>query len=384
MEKTGPHILVLGAGLVGKAMAIDLKNSGFRVTSADLDQQVLRVLSEQYGIATRQIDMGTEQLEQEVREADLVVGALPGSIGYRVMERVIRAGKNMVDISFCPEDFMALDSLAREYGVVVVPDMGVAPGMCNALLGYHHARMNVHSYRCLVGGLPFERNWPLEYKSSWSPMDCIEEYTRPARFRVEGQEVTRPALSDLEPVTMEPAGTLEAWNSDGLRSLLSSFPGIPNMVEKTLRYPGTVEYLKVLRELGFFSADPVEVDGRQIRPIDLTAGLLFPQFQLAPGEGEFTVMRVTIEGEEEGAETVYQYDLYDTYDPDSDTTSMARTTGYTCTGAARMILQGMVDGPGVIPPERVAEKEENFRFLLRHLSEKGIHYQVSTPSSQTI
>ncbi|MGW8315174.1 MAG: saccharopine dehydrogenase C-terminal domain-containing protein [Bacteroidales bacterium] len=378
MEKKDPHILVLGAGLVGKAMSVDLKKSGYRVTAADLNEEALHVLADQYGIAARQIDIGTEQLEQEVQKADLVVGALPGALGYGVMERVIRAERNMVDISFCPEDFMALDPLAREHGVTVVPDMGVAPGMCNALLGYHHARVQVHLYRCLVGGLPFERNWPLEYKSSWSPMDCIEEYTRPARFRVGGQEVTRPALSDLEPVLIEPAGLLEAWNSDGLRSLLRSFPGIPNMVEKTLRYPGTVEYLKVLRELGFFSTGPVEVNGRQIRPVDLTAALLFPQFRLAQGEGEFTIMRVNIEGEEGGQKSGYQYDLYDTYDPGTDTTSMARTTGYTCTGVARMILRGMVDGPGVVPPEKVAEKEENYRFLLDHLSERGIEYKLNT------
>lgn len=379
MGKKEPHILVLGAGLVGKAMAVDLKNSGYGVIAADLSQEALHVLEAQHGIAVRQIDIGTEQLEQEVQKADLVVGALPGALGYGVMERVIRAGRNMVDISFCPEDFMSLDPLAREHGVTVVPDMGVAPGMCNALLGYHHARMQVLSYRCLVGGLPFERNWPLQYKSSWSPMDCIEEYTRPARFRVGGQEVTRPALSDLEPVTLEPAGPLEAWNSDGLRSLLDTFPDIPNMVEKTLRYPGTVEYLKVLRELGFFSTTHVEVNGQQIRPVDLSAALLFPQFKLAQGEGEFTIMRVNIEGEEGGLKAKYQYHLYDTYDPGTDTTSMARTTGYTCTGVARMILRGMVDGPGVVPPEKVAVKEENFRFLLHHLEERGVNYRLGTP-----
>lgn len=381
MGMAEPHILVLGAGLVGKAMAIDLKNTGYRVTAADIDAGKLSVLREKHGMEVVELDTTSRQLEEEVRNADLVVGALPGALGYGVMERVIRSGRSMVDISFCPEDFTALDPLARKHGVTVVADMGVAPGMCNVLLGYHHARMPVRSYRCLVGGLPFTREWPLEYKSSWSPIDCIEEYTRPARFRVEGQEVTRPALSDLEPVTLEPAGLLEAWNSDGLRSLLHSFPDIPNMVEKTLRYPGTVEYLKVLRELGFFSTTEVEVNGQQVRPLDLTAALLFPRFRLESGEGEFTVMQVTIEGEQGENRVIYRYDLYDTYDPATDTTSMARTTGYTCTGAARLILEGMLDSRGVIPPERVAKGEENFRFLMRHLEERGVHYRQEVKSS---
>jgi saccharopine dehydrogenase-like NADP-dependent oxidoreductase len=293
------------------------------------------------------------------------------------MERVIRAGKSMVDISFCPENFMQLDPLAKKHGVTVVADMGVAPGMCNAILGHHQERMVVRSYKCLVGGLPFERKWPLEYKSSWSPMDCIEEYVRPARFRVGGEEVIKPALSDLEPVEFETVGTLEAWNSDGLRSLLDSYPDIPDMVEKTLRYPGTVEYLRVLRELGYFSKKEVEVGGELIRPLDLTAALLFPQFRLGKGEGEFTVMRVNVEGQEGHLERRVQYDLYDAYDPVSETTSMARTTGYTCTGVAGLILSGMLKQPGVLPPERVAVREENFQTILGHLRERGVEYRIT-------
>jgi saccharopine dehydrogenase-like NADP-dependent oxidoreductase len=209
-------------------------------------------------------------------------------------------------------------------------------------------------------------------------MDCIEEYTRPARFRVGGKAVVKPALTDLEPVEFEQAGTLEAWNSDGLRSLLDSFPDIPNMVEKTLRYPGTVKYLRVLRELGFFSKEAIEVKGQQFRPLDVTAALLFPRFRLEQGEEEFTVMRVIVEGNDGNHNRRIQYDLYDTYDPETGTTSMARTTGYTCTGVAGLILNGKLDRKGVIPPEGVAEKEENFQYLIRHLKERGVVYRVTT------
>ncbi|MCK5135821.1 MAG: saccharopine dehydrogenase NADP-binding domain-containing protein [Bacteroidales bacterium] len=373
---TRRKIIVLGAGLIGKAIAIDLKKSGHNVTAVDLNEEVLNDLSSGYGISGIRADFTGDHLVGIVKKFDLVVGAAPGTSGYRIMERVIRAGKNMVDISFCPEDFMKLDQLAREQRVVVVPDMGVAPGMCNAILGYHHGRMEVESYRCLVGGLPFERRWPLEYKSSWSPMDCIEEYTRPARFRSGGKSVVKPALSDLEKVEFEGIGVLEAWNSDGLRSLLDSFPHIPDMVEKTLRYPGTVDYLKVLRELGYFSTEEVEVKGRKVRPVDLTAALLFPLFKLEKGEKEFTVMRVMIEGKEDGKGIRYEYDLYDEYDPVSDTISMARTTGYACTGVAHLLLNGMLTQTGVIPPERTAIEEENFTCLMQHLRDRGVDYQV--------
>ena len=372
------RIIVLGAGLVGKAIAVDLKKSGHEVTAVDLNEEVLDELSNQYGISGIHSDFTGDHLTGLVKDFDLVVGASPGASGYGIMERVIRAGKNMVDISFCPEDFMQLDELAREHDVTVVADMGVAPGMCNAILGYHNERMTVSSYRCLVGGLPFERKWPLEYKSSWSPMDCIEEYIRPARLRENGENVIKPALSDLETIEFEGIGPLEAWNSDGLRSLLDSFPRIPRMVEKTLRYPGTVEYLRVLRELGYFSQEEVDVQGVPVRPVDLTASLLFPRFKLKKGEGEFTVMRVEIEGKQDGRNTRVTYDLYDEYHQKSDTLSMARTTGYTATGAAGLILDGLLTRKGVIPPEGAATEEAGFQYLINHLKQREVNYRVET------
>lgn len=370
------QIVVLGAGLVGRAIAIDMQRSGHQVTAVDLDRKILDELEARHGIKGICADFTGGSLSELVKDADLVMGAAPGEFGFRVMEEVIMAGKNMVDISFCPEDFMALDPLAREHGVTVVADMGVAPGMCNVLLGYHNRRMQVDSYRCLVGGLPFDREWPLEYKSSWSPMDCIEEYVRPARLREGGEDLVKPALSDLETVEFEGVGPLEAWNSDGLRSLLRSFPHIPHMVEKTLRYPGTVEYLRVLRELGYFSREPVDVKGKKIRPVDLTASLLFPRFELQKGEGEFTVMQVEIEGEEEGRPKQFIYTLYDEYHRETDTLSMARTTGYTATGVAHLILEGQLTGKGMIPPEGAAAEEHQFRYLMDHLGQRGVVYRL--------
>lgn len=374
----GAKILVLGTGLVGRAIAVDLRRDGHEVTAVDRDGEVLEELQRCHGIQGISVDFTDRELERHITRSDLVVGAAPGELGFRLMERVIRAGRNMVDISFCPEDFMELDPLARKQGVTVVADMGVAPGMCNVFLGYHNRFMEVESYRCMVGGLPFKREWPLEYKSSWSLMDCFEEYTRPARLRVGGKDVTKPALSDTEVVHFEGVGELEAWNSDGLRSLLRSFPDIPEMVEKTLRYPGTTEYLRVLRELGFFSAEPIGVSGVAVRPVDLTAALLLPRFRLGKGEGEFTVMRVSIEGTEKGSKRGYHYELYDEYDPVTGTHSMARTTGYACTGAAGLMLEGMLGQKGVIPPEHAAVEETNFRFLLDHLEKRGVRYRVRT------
>ncbi|MCF8226481.1 MAG: saccharopine dehydrogenase NADP-binding domain-containing protein [Bacteroidales bacterium] len=369
-------IIVLGAGLVGSAIAADYKRSGYHVTAMDIDGKALGELEQHYGIEVLQSDFTVRgNLEKAVSDKDLVIGAAPGAFGYKLMKEVILCGKNMVDISFCPEDYLELDSLAKEKGVTVVADMGVAPGMCNAILGYHDAHMEVKRYKCIVGGLPDKRIWPLEYKSAWSPIDCIEEYTRPARLMQNGRVVTKPALSDIEMVEFEETGTLEEWNSDGLRSLLTTMRHVPDMVEKTLRYPGTTSYIRVLRDLGFFSYDEVEVKGKKIRPIDLTANLLFPQWKFEKGESEFTIMRVVVTGEEAGEASAYQYDLFDKYDVPTGTSSMARTTGYTCAGAGEMILKGKLNSKGVLAPEMVGSDAGRFNYLLHYLEERGVNYR---------
>jgi saccharopine dehydrogenase-like NADP-dependent oxidoreductase len=368
-------VIVLGAGLVGREIAADLATH-FDVTCADKDLEALAAAGSAT-VATVRADVSDkEQLQRLIAPFDLVVGAVPGFLGFETVRAVTAAGKNMVDISFFPEDPFALHDLALQHRVTVITDCGVAPGMGNIILGYHNQRMQVERYECLVGGLPEVREWPLEYKAVFSPIDVIEEYTRPARYVHNGAVVVREALSDAELVDFPGVGTLEAWNSDGLRSLIHTMPHIPHMIEKTLRYPGTIEYLRVLRKLGFFSPEPVTVNGQPVRPIDVTAKLLFPQWKLKPGEREFTVMRIVIEGRENGLPKKYQYNLLDRTDP-RGTLSMARTTGYTCTAAVHLVLSGQFGRHGICPPEFLGEAEADFRFVLNYLSQRGVRYEIS-------
>jgi lysine 6-dehydrogenase len=368
-------IIVLGAGLVGKAMAIDLAKD-HEVTSVDINKEALQSLAEK-NIKTVMADLSDySKIKSLVADYDIVVGAVPGFMGFNTVQAVIEAGKNMVDISFFPEDPFALDALAKKHQVCIVTDCGVAPGMGNIILGYHDIKMKVTKYECLVGGLPVVREWPYEYKAVFSPIDVLEEYVRPARYVQNGAMVVREALSDAELVHFDGVGTLESWNSDGLRSLIQTMPHIPDMIEKTLRYPGTIQYLRVLRETGFFSYDEIEVKGNKIRPIDLTAKLLFPKWKLKPGEEEFTVMRIVIEGEENNQEKSYTYHLHDKYDKGTDTLSMARTTGYTCTAAVNLVLDAKFMRIGICPPEFLGDDENNFNFILEYLKARGVNYKT--------
>ena len=130
MEK---KIAVLGAGLVGSTIAVDLSKQ-HNVTAIDLDKDKLTNLNKYAEIRTIHADLKDQRnFKKLVKDYDLVIGAVPGFMGYQVMKSVVEAGKNMVDISFMPEDFMQLDALAKKHRVTVVADCGVAPGMGNII-----------------------------------------------------------------------------------------------------------------------------------------------------------------------------------------------------------------------------------------------------------
>jgi saccharopine dehydrogenase-like NADP-dependent oxidoreductase len=370
-------IIVLGAGLVGSAIAEDLHHN-HDVTSLDPSQERLDYMASK-GIRTIRGDAtNASELTGIIANFDLVVGAVPGFMGYQVCETVIKAGKNMVDISFFPQDPFLLDDLAKKHGVTIVTDCGVAPGMGNIILGYHDKQMQITRYECLVGGLPVVREWPWEYKAVFSPIDVIEEYTRPARYVQNSQEVVREALSDAELVDFPGLGTLESWNSDGLRSLIKTMPHIPDMIEKTLRYPGCIEYLKVLRAAGFFSYDPIDIQGAQVRPIDVTAKLLFPQWKLKPGEEDFTIMRIVIDGLEGGEQKRYTYHLLDRFNRQTQTISMARTTGYTCNAVVELVLDGTFNKHGINPPEYVGQAIGCYDRVIEYLAQRNVNYSIES------
>ena len=371
-------IVVLGCGLVGRVMAEDLSKN-HQVCSVDISNENLEKLESSDVIKLCKDVSDVSVLNEVIKDCDLVVGALPGFMGYETMKRVIKAKKNIVDISFYPEDPFGLDKLAKENNVIAVMDCGVAPGMGNIIFSHHDKTMKITDYECLVGGLPKKREWPFEYQAVFSPIDVIEEYVRPARYVQNKSLIVKEALSDTELVEFEEIGTLESWNSDGLRTLIQTMNHVPNMIEKTLRYPGCVEYLKVLRECGYFSYDEIEINGNKIRPIDLTAKLLFPKWQMKEGDEDFTIMRIKISGKEADKEVLYTYTLLDRYK--NNTISMARTTGFTCTSVANLILENKYNKVGISPPEFLGD---HFVFINNYLKSRDVIYKVSKENRNTL
>lgn len=370
------NILVLGCGLVGRPMALDLaKEKLFKVTVADLNKQSLDKIPNDLPIKKLVTDFAdNEKLKTLLKDFDIVLSAVPGFMGFNTLKEIIKAGKNVVDIAFFPEDPFELDALAKQNSVTAVVDCGVAPGMSNLLAGYVDSVLEkLETILIYVGGLPVVREYPFEYKAGFSPIDVIEEYIRPARYIENGKMVVRPALSDPEYITFPEVGTLEAFNSDGLRTLAVTMKA-PNMKEKTLRYPGHIEKMQVLREAGFFSKDEIEINGTKIKPIDFTSKLLFPLWELKPRDKEFTVMKVIIEGEKEKKKYRYTYNLLDRHNERTNVHSMARTTGYTATMVLRLLAKGLFEVKGICPPEYIGQKADCVDFILSGLKERGIVY----------
>ncbi len=368
-------VVVLGAGMVGSAMAIDLCDH-YQVTLTDIDTKKLNGLKNHNGIHTKKADLSDKSVLKEIiKKADLVINAVPGYMGFQTLKTVIQAGKDIVDISFFSEDPFELDALAKKHKVTAIVDCGVAPGMSHMILGYHSVQMEIEYFECLVGGLPFKRIWPYFYKAPFSPIDVIEEYTRPARLVENGKIVIKPALSDLEQVNINPVGTLEAFNTDGLRTLLKTMK-IPTMIEKTLRYPGHIEAIQILKQTGFLNRDKIEIGGIKISPIELTSRLLFPLWQFEKNEREFTVMQVTMRGQHKGKTKTFVYHLYDEFDRETQTSSMARTTGYTCTAAARLVLEGAYRQIGISPPEYLGMNKICFNRIAAYLESRKVTYNI--------
>ncbi len=371
------RVTVLGSGLVGGAIAKDLamEKTGF-VRAVDRSTEPLAKLRNLDRVEVVCQDISTEAgLKAVIDDADLVVSAVPGHMGYETLRRVIDAGKNAVDISFFAEDPFDLDALAIQRGVTAVVDCGVAPGLSNAIAGHVHSEMDrVDSFLCLVGGLPAVRSWPYEYKAVFSPIDVMAEFTRPARFVEHGELVVRPALSDVELIDFKGVGTLEAFNTDGLRSLARTL-NIPFMKEKTLRYPGHANLARVFRDSGFFGTEPMDVDGTMVRPIDVTSRLLIEQWRMGADDADLTVMQVIMTGQHRGRHERRDFYLLDRFDATSGTTSMARTTGYTCAIVARQILTGMFKQKGICPPEYLGASPDCYAHLLSELGRRNIVVQ---------
>ncbi|MHA2426415.1 MAG: saccharopine dehydrogenase C-terminal domain-containing protein [Candidatus Hermodarchaeia archaeon] len=370
-------VLVLGAGLMGVTIAKDLANE-FSVTLMDNNNRSLdKVEDSRINCISGDIFSIAKGFCEPF---DIVVGALPGSIGYDAAQCVLHACKDYVDISFAPEDLRELSELAWAHGARCIMDFGVAPGLSHLIFGYYKSILSeIRAYHIYVGGLlknP-DDGAPWFYKAPFSPADVIEEYTRPARYISKGEVVTAPAMSNPEISYIEGYGGVEAFLTDGVRTLLSA-KNVDSIVEKTIRPPGYRDRIQLLMDSGFFGTDPVLVGSQPVRPRDLTEKLLIDSWRVDPDDQDMTFMKVIVKGTNHmGFNVDLDHYLIDYHD--GVNSSMARTTGFMCTAGVRLLANGLWKKPGVFAPEDIGENQECFKFVMEDLGRHDIRLTETQP-----
>lgn len=366
---------VFGAGSVGRAIVYDLYE---RVTGSDLlviDSnpsnlaETSRIVSK---AEFRKVEIrDSDDLHRIMKDVDVAVNSLPGKFGKLSWIAAIKAETDLVDISYSEDDPTAYNMQASDAGVTIVPDAGVAPGLSNMMAGRAYAQLEeVRELKIYVGGIPEEPVPPLGYLVTWSPEDLIEEYLRDARIVENGSLMKKPALSDLERIYIPEVGELEAFLTDGLRTMLKTLKGVKFMAEKTLRWPGHAEKIELLKTLGYLSKEPIACSSESISPAQITAKLF--KERLRGDSRDLVVLIVHARGRRSPSDIEIEYRMIDRYDPSTGLTALARTTAFVATGIVKLISEGSLPGPGVIPPEVIGMDETLFASIAEWLSWRGI------------
>ncbi len=359
-------ILIIGCGMQGRIVARDLATTSSNITIIDIDKNNLARLNIP-GIRKVEFDVKDQKrLIRLMSDYDLAIGALPSNLGFYSMECAIESGIDFVDMSYSPADPFLLDREAKRAGIKIVPDAGYAPGLSNIIIGDMYRRVEkIDNLKIMVGGIPEKPIPPFNYRITWSLEDLIEEYTRPARIFKNCRVITVPALSGIEEFSIPGVGRLEAFYTDGLRTLLKTMRKIRNMEEKTIRYPGHAKIFKTLNECGFLSNRCVEINNLKIPCYEFT--LKYLRKELNRGS-VYDITILIIEMDNKNKRTRYR--IIDHYDKKKKITSMARMTGYTCAIIARCIK----DYPryGIIPPEYLGFESGFFEFVKKELRRRGV------------
>ena len=346
------RILVLGAGRIGKAIIHDLSDE-FEICAVDINEKNLRDVK---NIAeTKKVDVRNEtKMRETMKHFELVIDSLPGKFGFSILNIAIKMKKNLVDVSFMRENPLKFKDEVKNSTIVV--DAGFAPGLSNIILGnLYHTLGEFDEAIIRVGGLPKNPKPPLYYSSTWSPEDLIEEYMRKARIIKDGEIIEVEPLSNIREVKINNF-EFEEFPSDGLRTLLYTIKA-KNLEERTLRWKGHLEKIKILKELGFFNPENVEHTLKVLSP------------HLKDGK-DFCIMEIYArKGNEERR--------YWMYDEAKEFSSMARVTGFTAAIIARLIINEKLEY-GILPPEYIGMNDNNFRYVINEIRKREIELKIFT------
>lgn len=386
------RVIIFGCGLIGFYIVKDIV-SNWKVDEItvvdDFEDNLKNVeeLNRKLKIENKEITIipikknivNDKELLVEVARGSLVgIGSLPHSVSKYAMDICIEAKVNFVDLVY--DDHLSgrekINDLAIKSGISVIPAMGVAPGLSNVMVAEGVNKFDsVDSVKIYVGGIPEHRIAPFDYKTVFSAASVVNEYIRDARIRRNGKMIKLPALSEVENVSFFSynKGEFEAFLTDGLSTLPESFPNIPNMEEKTVRWRNHTEKLILLRGLGLLSHEKIKISisGVEVAPSEVLAALFRDKLKFLDDDRDVTLMKVEVVGTKGGKVFKYIQEMVDRYDEVSHVTSMARTTGITCSVVAEILANRKFSETGFFAPEK-AIKDEHYITLVNGLTRRGI------------
>jgi lysine 6-dehydrogenase len=264
----------------------------------------------------------------------------------------------------------AMDAEARARGVTVVPDVGLAPGLANVLAAEGIRRLDrADEVRLYVGGLPQHPEPPLYYQVVYSLEGVLDYYTTPSWILRDGRRVQVESLSEVEPVEFEGLGRLEAFHTaGGISTLPWTYEGkVGRMAYKTLRYPGHVEIVRAIRDLGLLDTEPVEVKGVRVVPRDLFLAVAGPRLT-KPEMRDLVALRVEVTGRRGDRRVRQVWECVDRYDEATGLSAMERTTGFTLSIVGLFLARGVIAERGVRTPDEVVPADP----LVAELGARGV------------
>ena len=367
------NIAVIGTGMVGRLIAVELSKK-YQVYAIDNNDHNLDELKRHdTKIITKKIDVKNEDFLKSLEDTKLIVNCVPGFMGFETSKKILKK-KTCVDISFMPEDCNDLKTIAENANTGLYPDAGVAPGLSNMIVGNLITKSKLKEIKIMVGGLPLEKNPPWNYKAPFSPIDVIEEYTRPARIKKNGDIKAVKALTGLIDFEFENVGKLEAFLTDGLRTLLTSdiTKNIPTLLEYTIRYPGHSEMISELISKNKLDNTLKSYNGKITSQREITTRELFKEWKLNRNDREFTLLIITAITENDKELSCVVYDEWK-----NGWSSMSRTTGFTACAVTNLIIDKKIKKTGLITPEDLGTNQDYFDYILNYLKEKDIKINFS-------
>ena len=365
----------------GKAALFDLVNSSdvsvvVVDSRSDLHASLSRYPSAR--VSGRSLDARDEAaLSDLMRQADVVIEALPGNFTLTLSRLAAKCGVSLVNsmyglspgerdpekISSIRRELAEIDRSAKEKGLTILTEFGLDPGLDLLLAARAIGEMDevweCHSYGTGLPG-PKARPNPLQYKFSWSVIGVMRAYSRPARI------ISRGQVREITPEQVFEAGNVHKLMVEEIGASLECFPngdavhyaelfGIRNSVREmgryTCRYQGHCAFWEIMVKSGFLGEQPLPVGDASVSPMQFTAALLGSQtqFHFAEDEQDLTLIRVDVRGTRAGKRTRVVYQLLDTRDLETGFTSMQRTVGFTLSLGARLILDGKLAN-GLLTP----------------------------------